>query len=263
MTDPGSELKIDLSDFGVAKSGGAESGSEGGPGPGGGPGEDGRRGRRTLGRRLRLLLILALPSAVLPFLLLLRGSVHAYTAWGFGAWPSVLTGLAFSTLTLGGILWVSLAILGFPRGFRRVLSRGAIALAVVFVVHGLLHVGVRNVKGDAVRAEYRALHPLLRLGSTILVLVDRNAVVTDAARDREDYVAMGLPAAETSLHYPQEDGYVHALDLRTLGRPEWRNVLVEAGYRLMGFRTLRHHGTADHLHISLPVRGPARGSGRG
>jgi len=80
-------------------------------------------------------------------------------------------------------------------------------------------------------------------------------VVTDAARTREDYAAMGLPPAETSLHFAQSDGYVHALDLRTAGRAEWRNVLVEAGFRMMGFRTLRHVGTADHLHVSLPPRG--------
>lgn len=265
MSDPGSELKIDLSDFGVAKPGVAGAGGPRDSGPGRGqrpreedPGRSRVPGVRSLGRRIRLLLVLALPAAVLPFLLLLRGSVHAYGAWGLGPWPSVVTGLAFAASTLGLITWGGLALLGFPRGFRHVLSRGAIALTLVFVVHGLLHVGVRNVKGDSVRAEYRALHPLLRLGSTILVLVDRNAVVTDAARDREDYRAMGLPAAETSLHYPQDDGYVHALDLRTLGRPEWRNVLVETGYRLMGFRTLRHRGTADHLHVSLPPRGSGR-----
>lgn len=255
MSEPGSELKIDLSDFGVAPSGGSTSPKRPTGGPGGWGGEGGGGGRRSVRRRVRLFLLLALPGAVLPFLLLLRGSVHAHTAWGFGPWPSVLTGLAFATLTLGALVWGALAAVGFPRGFRRVLSRAAIALAAVFVVHGLLHVGVRNVKGDAVRAEYRALHPLLRLGSTVLVLVDRNAVMTDASRVREDYAAMGLPAAETSLHYPQDDGYVHALDLRTLGRPEWRNVLVSTGYRLMGFRTLRHRGTADHLHVSLPPRG--------
>jgi hypothetical protein len=89
----------------------------------------------------------------------------------------------------------------------------------------------------------------------VLVLADRGAVVTDARRSPEDYAAMGLSPARASLHYPQDDGYVHALDLRTRGRPEWRNVMVEIGYRLMGFATLRHEGTADHLHVSLPARG--------
>lgn len=239
-----SDLRIDLSDFGPPKPSSSESTPTGGPSP---------------SRRIRWALVFAVPGVVLPFLLLLRGSVHAHTNWGFGPWPSVLTGMGFATLTLGVLLWAALAVLGFPRGFRRILSRGAVALAVVFVVHGLLHVGVRNVKGDAVQAEYRALHPLLRLGSTVLVLVDREAVVTDARRSPEDYAAMGLSPARASLHYPQDDGYVHALDLRTRGRPEWRNVIVEVGYRLMGFSTLRHEGTADHLHVSLPARGSGGG----
>jgi hypothetical protein len=47
---------------------------------------------------------------------------------------------------------------------------------------------------------------------------------------------------------------VHAVDLRTIGRAEWKNVLLNWYFRSMGFRTLRHVGTADHLHVSLPTR---------
>lgn len=255
MNEPGSELRIDLSDFGVSKA--AESIPGRSTGGSREPGSLGARGRQgwSAWRRIRLLLLFGPPAVVLPFLLLLRGSVHAHAAWGFGPWPAVLTGISFAALTVGGLLWTALGLVGFPRSFRRLLPRAGIALALVFVIQGLVHVGVRNVKGDAVRAEYRALHPLLRLGSTVLVLVDREAVLTDAARSAEDYGAMGLSPARASLHYPQGDGYVHALDLRTVGRPEWRNVLVEMGYRMMGFGTLRHEGTADHLHVSLPPRG--------
>ncbi len=63
---------------------------------------------------------------------------------------------------------------------------------------------------------------------------------------------MGLPVYERSLHFEQADGYIHAMDLRTLGRGEWRNRLMELYFRTLGFRTLRHVGTADHLHVSLP-----------
>jgi hypothetical protein len=62
---------------------------------------------------------------------------------------------------------------------------------------------------------------------------------------------MGLPPAEASLHFEQATGYVHALDLRTRGRPEWRNRAVELGFWALGFHSLRHVGTADHLHLSL------------
>ncbi len=64
-------------------------------------------------------------------------------------------------------------------------------------------------------------------------------------------VRAGLPANESSLHFRQDDGFVHALDLRTVNRPEWRNLAAELAFRAMGFRTLRHVGTADHLHVSL------------
>ncbi len=41
------------------------------------------------------------------------------------------------------------------------------------------------------------------------------------------------------------------MDLRTNDRQEWRNQILELYFNLMGFNTLRHVGTADHLHVSL------------
>ena len=55
------------------------------------------------------------------------------------------------------------------------------------------------------------------------------------------------------LHFRQRDGWVHALDMRTIGHGTVRNWLTAAYFRLLGFRTLRHVGTADHLHVSLPL----------
>lgn len=37
--------------------------------------------------------------------------------------------------------------------------------------------------------------------------------------------------------------------------PEWRNLAAELAFRAMGFHTLRHVGTADHLHVSLRLPG--------
>ena len=108
-----------------------------------------------------------------------------------------------------------------------------------------------NVKSAEVRAEYTALHPLVRLGASALILVDSESVITDAGRTPDFYRRMGLPPNEASLHFEQESGFVHALDLRTIGRPEWRNRAAEIAFRAMGFHTLRHVGTADHLHVSL------------
>ena len=65
---------------------------------------------------------------------------------------------------------------------------------------------------------------------------------------------MGLSANDGSLHYRQHDGYTHAADLRTVGRGAVQNRLVQLYFWSMGFGTLRHAGTADHLHVELRVR---------
>ncbi len=74
-------------------------------------------------------------------------------------------------------------------------------------------------------------------------------------REKLDYRLMGLPTKERSLHYVQSTtGYIHALDLRTHGRSKLRNALLKGYFAFLGFGTLRHTGTADHLHISIPTR---------
>jgi hypothetical protein len=85
--------------------------------------------------------------------------------------------------------------------------------------------------------------------------VDESLLITDLSRHPSDYEAMGLSVNPQSLHYPQADGYVHALDLRTKGRGEVRNLLMQGYFAALGFRTLRHEGTADHLHVALPLPG--------
>lgn len=246
-----SDLTIDLSDFAVGHDADVGREGPGSPDQGGRPGGSGA----GPGRRLRLAAILVPCLAVVPFLLLLRGGVHAHAAWGWSPWPAVLSGVALGGAGLGLLTWLVLLALGMPGAVRRVLSRGALLLAVAYAGYGLVYVAARHAKGPEVRSEYRRLHPLLRLASTTLFLVDGDAVVTDASREPADYRAMGLTPRESSLHFPQADGYVHALDLRTAGRPGWRNLLVSGAFRIMGFRTLRHVGTADHLHVSLPGGG--------
>ncbi len=123
-----------------------------------------------------------------------------------------------------------------------------------FAAYTLLYISVDNVKSGDIRSTYQSLHPLLRLSGGTLFMLDASSVVTDTGRTAEDYARMGLPVNESSLHFEQADGYVHALDLRTVGRAEWRNWTTQTWFKLLGFRTLRHSGTADHLHISLPPR---------
>ena len=83
-------------------------------------------------------------------------------------------------------------------------------------------------------------------------VADGDVTVTEIGRERADYARMGLPTIRNSLHYVQGDGWVHAVDIRTRNGGALRNALLHAWFAALGFDTLRHAGTADHLHVSLP-----------
>ena len=210
-----------------------------------------RRRLRKLARRLLRVLAVVTVLAVLPFVLLVGGAVLLYPS--FGTWASLLIALLATIGLLGLYARAAGRRLRARRDVREWLARGAAGVAAAYVVYALLFVASSNVKSAEVRAEYRALHPLLRVASSALILLDPASVVTDAARSSADYARMGLPPREASLHFPQRDGYVHALDLRTGGRSEVRNLAIMLGFRALGFHTLRHGGTGDHLHVSLAV----------
>lgn len=193
--------------------------------------------------------------AVLPFVLLIRGGVLAYRVWNLGTWPS-LAFAALATATLLGLYaWWASRHLGAGPASTQLIARSVFGVALAYVVYMLVFIASANVKTDEVRAEYRAMHPLLRVASSALILADPGAIVTDAGRSPQDYRRMGLTPVEASLHFVQDDGYVHALDLRTNGRSELRNRSIQAAFWMLGFHTLRHVGTDDHLHVSLRLPG--------
>ena len=210
---------------------------------------------RSLPLRLLRMTGVLIVLAVLPFALLIRGGVFAYQEWGVGTWPALLLSASASAILLALYAWVVTKRFGAGRGVRKIGTRAAAAVGIAYVAYALVFVASENVKSDEVQAEYATIHPLLRLAASALILVDPAAVITDAGRSEEDYWLMGLPVNEASLHFEQETGYVHALDLRTNGRPEWRNRAVELGFWALGFHSLRHVGTADHLHLSLRLPG--------
>ena len=86
----------------------------------------------------------------------------------------------------------------------------------------------------------------------MMALEDRRLVLTDIARQSSDYEEMGLKKQPASLHYIKSDGYAHAVDLRVSNVGEMRNWARQGLFLLMGLQALRHTGTADHLHVSLP-----------
>lgn len=190
---------------------------------------------------------------VLPFYVLLRGSVFLYQEYAVWPWLAIAGGTAATVLLL--MLYAAWLRWRLGSGFRfsKGVTRGLVVLVAMYVGYTAMYISASNVKTEEVHETYTALHPLLRLATSTFVLIDNDVVVTDGERSREDYAAMGLPVNEGSLHFRQEDtGYAHAVDLRTKGREEWKNFLMTIYFKAAGFRTLRHTGTADHLHVSLP-----------
>ncbi len=197
----------------------------------------------------KLLLLL-----VLPFIFLIRGAVFLHENY---AWHPHLAIIG------GGIATLLLLLIYFTWFYGRVTGRWgnarsfriraglAVALIVAYCMHGLLFFNDKHAKSDAVHSEYTSLHPILRLSISTIVFLDRDLLITDASRLPEDYRKMGLKKKAHSLHYAQSNGYTHAFDLRTRQHSEFRNQALALYFKMMGLRTLRHGGTADHLHISL------------
>lgn len=205
-------------------------------------------------RSLLLQLTKLLFLLLLPFLALIRGSVFFHEQYHLNAWLALLGGVSVSALIIFLYLGYLRGRLPNKAGSGRSRRRRywlSLSLVLVYCFPGLLYLSAANAKHEEVRSEYRSLHPILRLGISTLVFLDNDLLLTDANRHPDDYRSMGLATKSHSLHYRQSSGYAHAVDIRTIGRGELRNRLVEVYFRTMGFRTLRHVGTADHLHVSL------------
>ena len=189
--------------------------------------------------------------AFLPFYALIRSSVFLQHTHGMSGWMALGAGaLATVLLLLLYLVAVSLR-LGKKGKVPKVARRATGLLVASYCLYALIYLSGVNAKTEEIRSTYTALHPVLRVAVSTLLLADRDGVLTGTGRSLEDYEEWGLPVNESSLHLAQADGYVYAVDIRTMGRPEWRNACVEFYFRVMGFETLRHVGTADHLHVNL------------
>lgn len=194
---------------------------------------------------------------VLPFAVLVRGSVFIYAHAETPVWVALLVAalLTAGVVTAYSIWLVKKLHRKGTRGTRQLIlpvaKWVALPLVVFYCAYSLLYIASVNAKSEPVRQYYTSLHPLLRIAVSTLVLVDRDMLITDAGRLPEDYTRMGLPVNNRTRHYRQQDGWVHAIDLRTNGRGAIKNRGVQFYFWLMGFDTRRHVGTADHLHIEL------------
>jgi len=192
--------------------------------------------------------------ALLPFIALVKVAVFLYQHEGWPTAFALTAGVACTAAVVTAYgTWAWHRFTGRVR-LALIARRFALPLVVAYCGYTLIYLSSANAKSERVRAYYASLHPLLRVALSTLILVDRDAVITDLARRPEDYQAMGLPPNDGSLHYVQSDGYAHAADLRTAGRGMVKNRLIHLYFWSVGFGTLRHMGTGDHLHVELPVR---------
>lgn len=204
--------------------------------------------RKWFGRLTVLFLFL-----LFPFFLLIRISLLGYSHYQLNGWIALLAGVTATVilLLLYSVL-ISFKISGKAK-VHRYMVRGITGLVLAYCCYALLYLSSYHVKSEEIRTYYRSLHPILRVTITTASLADPGLIITDMQRNPEDYREMGLTVRQKSLHYEQETGYVHAVDLRTVGKAEWKNGLTRQFMNLLGFRTIRHVGTADHLHVALPL----------
>jgi len=201
---------------------------------------------------LKLFLLL-----ILPFILLIRGAVYFHNQYDWYPSVSLIGGGLVTTVLLFIYMTFMYGRVTGKIGSGNALKRRsfiAILLVLGYSIYGLFFLSNSNAKSSEVRSEFTKLHPIVRISISTILFLDRDLIITDAKRQPEDYRKMGLATKKRSLHYKQSSGYVHAVDIRTNGRSEIRNILLKWYFKLMGLNTLRHGGTGDHLHISLKSR---------
>jgi hypothetical protein len=210
------------------------------------------KGKRKWQHEIMGWLILIISIATLPFITLIRSSLILHQQYELNGWLALAGGALLTTLLL---------VLGVFILFRKVKQKkrllnwawkGGSLMVIGFCIYALLFISGQNTKNDEIRSTYRSLHPVMRVTLAVVTLADTGLIITDISRSPEDYLAMGLTPLQSSRHYPQEDGFVYAIDLRTIGQSEIRNTLLRWSFNLLGFDTIRHTGTADHLHVALP-----------
>jgi hypothetical protein len=207
----------------------------------------------SLAREIALTLLKVAAIVALPIVVLVRASVYAYLHL-LPTWPALAGGASLTLLVVAVYAaWLSRRFTGRAR-FTAMTKWVAVPLVAGWCAYTLLFLASVHAKTDEVRGYYGALHPILRVALSTVILADGRLVVTDVSRVPQDYARMGLRPNDGTLHYRQRDGWVHAVDLRTRGRSGLENLAVRAYFWVMGFDTVRHVGTADHLHIELPLR---------
>jgi hypothetical protein len=204
---------------------------------------------RTLIYKILLLAI----SLIIPFIVLIRVSVAMYVNYQLNGWIALLAGVAATIFLLIGYALFFAFQYGQKVSLHKYLRRGIVGLVVAYTLYGLLYFSGVHAKTEQIKSYYHSLHPIMRVALATTTLANSDLLITDIQREPSDYTQMGLAQNPRSLHYIQSDGYVHAVDLRTKGRWAWENWLTQITFDIAGLETIRHVGTADHLHVYLPL----------
>lgn len=193
--------------------------------------------------------------SVLPFTMMIRSGIYMYHEYALSAWIGlsfgiiVLTSILLLYLLVGYFLFLRKHKVSFTGVKRIVLT--VFFLVMSYTVFALFSFTGKNAKSDQVKQEYTQLHPYLKISLRTLLFFDNDVLITSLSRVPEDYQKMGLSSKSRSLHFVQNTGYVHAMDLRTQGRPFWMIWFSQIYFNTLGFNIVRHDGTGDHLHVSL------------
>src|SRR5205807_1533658 len=132
-----------------------------------------RRPAADLARAALVALLKTAAIIALPFVLLVRASVYYYEHVGLDPWTALLAGAVLALLVVTGYAaWLSRRLTGRMR-FITMLKWVALPLVAGWCLDALLFVGGGNVKNDAVRSYYTAVHPILRVALSTVILVDR------------------------------------------------------------------------------------------
>lgn len=205
-------------------------------------------------KKMVLSMLSGILALVLPFFLLVRTSIFMYNTYQINGWVALSIGCMVTVILL--LLYGGTFVYKFGMGNKalKYMLQGVLMIVAAYMFYGVLYYSSLNTKTEEIHSYYRSLHPIMRVALTTVTLADSDIVITDIQRSSEDYQGMGLSENRQSLHYVQPSGYVHAVDLRTRGRAEWENWVFEYSFKLLGLSTIRHVGTADHLHVYLPIK---------
>ncbi|HJP29563.1 MAG TPA: hypothetical protein QGF95_03300 [Candidatus Latescibacteria bacterium] len=205
-------------------------------------------------------LILLLAGTLTSLILLVRVQLLLLAHYPTAEWPAMAAGLLAGGVTLAIAVAMALRL----RSPRRALML-LLALPTMLLTAGCLsvtHFPRSNFKSDELRAEWYRLHPTLRNALWVARLGEGALILTDVTRKPSNYGEMGLTEPSWSSHFTSpRNGYAHAIDLRVRDAGDLRNWARQGVFLALGLKadrhggpTDRHGGTADHLHVSLPLR---------